>query len=75
MLSIMDLPKLYAPLAACARCGCPAKDHHVGDVCVAREHRTAVSLPWALRSVQLSGALIERRQNARRLAWPGKVAD
>ena len=62
----MDFPQSSGPAGTCERCGHEADQHHVGVVCVERGP-VAASLPWALRSVQLSGGVLERRRVARRL--------
>lgn len=52
-------------IESCERCGYPAAEHHVGDVCVERGDRGTTGLPWSLRAVQLSGghvSLIDERR-------------
>jgi hypothetical protein len=67
MLSIvMDFSDSGNVVETCGRCG-RDRDDHVGNVCVERDHKAAVRLPWSLQSVQLSGA-IERRRIGRHLS-------
>jgi hypothetical protein len=62
----MHSPQPDGPAGTCERCGREADEHHVGVVCIERGP-VAASLPWALRSVQLSGGATDGDCAARRL--------
>jgi hypothetical protein len=70
----MYIPTFSSQAEPCDRCGRDADDH-VGDVCVRHDHGAAGILPWELRSVQLSGAVLERRRTARRLTMANQALD
>jgi hypothetical protein len=69
----MDFSNSGNVVETCGRCG-RDPDDHVGNVCVERDHKAAVRLPWSLQSVQLSGA-IERRSSDRDLTRESPAPD